>query len=93
MFVKLFGHEVHFTKITPKAIDELVSQIKDLVLGKKDEIQTALGGRLCKAMRLLLRICAGNRKREQDEETTLFFFEALVGIPACDSTNPIHTRL
>ncbi|KXJ15344.1 Vitellogenin-1 [Exaiptasia diaphana] len=43
LFMKVFGQEIKFLRITPEIINQLAGQINDLLLGKITEIQTALG--------------------------------------------------
>ncbi|KAK3698178.1 hypothetical protein QZH41_019275 [Actinostola sp. cb2023] len=43
VFMKVFNQEIQFVRITPATINQLVKQITQLLMGQKDEIQTAFG--------------------------------------------------
>ena len=45
MFMKVFGQEIKYVRITPDILNELSSKMIELILERKKEIQTALGGK------------------------------------------------
>lgn len=82
MFMKVFGQEVKFARMTPSVLQQLANQLVDLLLEKKSEVQTALGGMLASSVTILVllpvRIC----------QSFLLFLLVFFFFPSCSSVPP-----